>query len=107
MLLTTSLYYFIFYEYNSLDDLDEEDIEEIICIFIETKRSDQKQEIEDNKKKKKKIFDNVVDYNDQLIICENCRRPIIGWNVITTIPTPKYCKTCLKYAMLWDIPVGK
>jgi hypothetical protein len=48
MLLTTSLYYFIFYEYNSLDDLDEEDIEEIICIFIETKRSDQKQEIEDN-----------------------------------------------------------
>ena len=100
MLLTTSLYYFIFYEYNSLDDLDEEDIEEISCIFIETKRSDQKQEIEDNKKKKKKIFDNVVDYNDQLIICENCRRPIIGWNVITTIPTPKYCKTCLKYAML-------
>jgi hypothetical protein len=99
MLLTTSLYYFIFYEYNSLDDLDEEDIEEIICIFIETKRSDQKQEIEDNKKKKKKIFDNVVDYNDQLIICENCLRPIIVLNIVT-IPTPKYCKTCLKYAML-------
>jgi len=99
MLLTTSLYYFIFYEYNSLDDLDEEDIEEISCIFIETKRSDQKQEIEDNKKKKKKIFDNVVDYNDQLIICENCLRPIIVLNIVT-IPTPKYCKTCLKYAML-------
>ncbi|MFL6383847.1 MAG: hypothetical protein ACJ712_02610, partial [Nitrososphaeraceae archaeon] len=44
------------------------------------KRSDQEQEQE--YKKKKKIFDNVVDYNDQLIVCENCRRPIIVWDII-------------------------
>ena len=43
-----------------------------------------------------------MDYNDQLIICENCLRPIIVLNIVT-IPTPKYCKTCLKYAMLWPV----
>ena len=79
------------------DDLDEEDLEEISDTIIETKRSDQEQDQE--YKKRKKIFDNVVDYNDQLIVCENCRRPIVVWDIIT-IPTPKYCKTCLKYAML-------
>ena len=85
--------------YDPRDDLDEEDIEKISDIIVETKRSKQQQGVEDNKKKKKRIFDNIVDYNDQLIICENCLRPIIVLNIVT-IPTPKYCKTCLKYAML-------
>ena len=53
-----------------------------------------------NTKKEKKFFDDIVDYNDQLIICENCLRPIIVWDVIIAIPKPRYCKTCLKYAML-------
>ena len=87
-----------FHGYNSQDDLDEEDIEEISSIFVETNRSDQKQQ-EQEYKKKKKIFDKVVDYNDQLIVCQNCLRPIVVWDNIT-IPAPKYCKTCLKYAML-------
>jgi hypothetical protein len=88
-----------FDQYDPRDDLDEEDIEKISEIIFETKRSKQEQGVEDDKKKKKRIFDNVVDYNDQLIICENCLRPIIVLNIVT-IPTPKYCKTCLKYAML-------
>ena len=57
--------------------------------------------LSDYDRKKKRIFDNVVDFNDQLIICENCLRPIIVWDVTTTvISTPKYCKGCLKDAML-------
>ena len=88
-------------EYNSRDDLVKEDIEEISDIFVETKkRSDQKQQEQEYNKKKKRIFDNAVDYNDQLIVCENCLRPIIVLDITTAIPRPKYCKTCLKYAML-------
>jgi hypothetical protein len=90
-----------FDKYNSRDDLVKEDIEEISNIFVETKkRLDQKQQEQEYNKKKKKIFDNIVDYNDQLIICENCLRPIIVLDITTAIPRPKYCKTCLKYAML-------
>ena len=95
--------HYSFHVYNSQEDLDEEDIEEINDTFVETKRtSDQKQQDQEYNKKKKKIFDNVVDYNDQLIVCENCLRPIIVWDVTTIIiiPGPKYCKACLKYAML-------
>ena len=64
--------------------------------MVEKKRTDQEQQrVQYNRKKKKKIFDKVVDYNDQLIICENCRRSIIVWDLITTIPTPKYSKQSL------------
>jgi hypothetical protein len=95
---TRHVLYLYFLQVYLQDDLDQEDIEEISYSIFDTKRSKQEQELQDNKRKKK-IFDNVVDYNDQLIICENCLRPIIVWD-ITRIPTPKYCKTCLKYAML-------
>ena len=94
-----------FDQYDPQDDLYEEDIEQISETILETKRLDQKQDEEDNKKKKR-IFDNIVDFSDQLTICENCQRPIIVWDVIA-IPMPKYCKTCLKYAMLWDISIDK
>jgi hypothetical protein len=90
-----------FDKYNSRDDLVKENIKEISNIFVETKkRSDQKQQEQEYNKKKKKIFYNAVDYNDQLIVCENCLRPIIVLDITTAIPRPKYCKTCLKYAML-------
>jgi hypothetical protein len=101
--LTFSKYklHYSFDEYNSRDNLVKEDIEKISDIFVETKkRSDQRQQEQEYNKKKKKIFDNAVDYNDQLIVCENCRRPIIVLDITTAIPRPKYCKTCLKYAML-------
>lgn len=49
-------------------------------------------ELEGNRKK---IFDDIVDYNDQLIVCENCEAPIIIRDILTPMPT--YCKTCLKY----------
>ena len=70
----------------------------LATLSLKTKTSHQEQQ-EQEYKKKKRIFDNVVDYNDQLIVCENCLRPIIVWDIIT-IPKLKYCKTCLKYAML-------
>jgi hypothetical protein len=43
-----------FDEYDPQDDLYKEDIEEISDIIVETKRLDQKQEEEDNKKRKEK-----------------------------------------------------
>jgi hypothetical protein len=45
-----------FDEYDPQDDLYKEDIEEISDIIVETKRLDQKQEEEDNKKRKESLM---------------------------------------------------